>query len=116
MKKLGYIYALLIAALFGWAISSCDDSGIITFDEEERAVLAYDNGETVKTTFTIGLSAPDVSADADLDAQTRALDNANIDFFHLIRDGSIMFLTNVTKSINLIVLFIVNVFLRHINI
>lgn len=80
MKKLGYIYALLIAALFGWAISSCDDSGIITFDEEERAVLAYDNGETVKTTFTIGLSAPDVSADADLDAQTRALDNANIDY------------------------------------
>lgn len=80
MKKIGYIYALLIAALFGWAISSCDDSGIITFDEEERAVLAYDNGETVKTTFTIGLSAPDVSADADLDAQTRALDNANIDY------------------------------------
>ena len=80
MKKLGYIYALLIAALFGWAISSCDDSGIITFDEEERAGLAYDNGETVKTTFTIGLSAPDVSADADLDAQTRALDNANIDY------------------------------------
>lgn len=80
MKKLGYIYALLIAALFGWAISSCDDSGIITFDDEERAVLSYDNGETVKTTFTIGLSAPDVSADADLDAQTRALDNANIDY------------------------------------
>lgn len=80
MKKLGYIYALLIAALFGWAISSCDDSGVFTFDEEERAVLAYDNGETVKTTFTIGLSAPDVSADADLDAQTRALDNANIDY------------------------------------
>ena len=70
----------MIAALFGWAISSCDDSGIITFDEEERAGLAYDNGETVKTTFTIGLSAPDVSADADLDAQTRALDNANIDY------------------------------------
>lgn len=80
MKRLEYIYALLIAALLGWAISSCDDSGIITFDEEERAVLAYDNGETVKTTFTIGLSAPDVSADADLDAQTRALDNANIDY------------------------------------
>lgn len=80
MKKIGYIYALLIAALFGWAISSCDDSGIITFDDEERAVLSYDNGETVKTTFTIGLSAPDVSADADLDAQTRALDNANIDY------------------------------------
>lgn len=80
MKRLEYIYALLIAALFGWAISSCDDSGIITFDEEERAGLAYDNGETVKTTFTIGLSAPDVSADADLDAQTRALDNANIDY------------------------------------
>ena len=80
MKKIEYIYALLIAALFGWAISSCDDSGIITFDEEERAGLAYDNGETVKTTFTIGLSAPDVSADADLDAQTRALDNANIDY------------------------------------
>lgn len=80
MKRLEYIYALLIAALFGWAISSCDDSGIITFDEEERAGLAYDNGETVKTTFTIGLSAPDVSADADIDAQTRALDNANIDY------------------------------------
>ncbi len=80
MKRLEYIYALLIAALFGWAISSCDDSGIITFDEEERAVLSYDNGETVKTTFTIGLSAPDVSADADIDAQTRALDNANIDY------------------------------------
>ena len=80
MKRLEYIYALLIAALFGWAISSCDDSGIITFDEEERAGLAYYNGETVKTTFTIGLSAPDVSADADLDAQTRALDNANIDY------------------------------------
>lgn len=80
MKRLEYIYALLIAALFGWAISSCDDSGIITFDEEERAGLAYDNGETVKTTFTIGLSAPDVNADADIDAQTRALDNANIDY------------------------------------
>ncbi|MBP5526567.1 MAG: hypothetical protein J6Y11_13365 [Paludibacteraceae bacterium] len=80
MKRLEYIYALLIAALFGWAISSCDDSGIITFDDEERAVLSYDNGETVKTTFTIGLSAPDVSADADIDAQTRALDNANIDY------------------------------------
>ena len=80
MKRLEYIYALLIVALFGWAISSCDDSGIITFDEEERAGLAYDNGETVKTTFTIGLSAPDVSADADIDAQTRALDNANIDY------------------------------------
>lgn len=80
MKRLEYIYALLIAALFGWAISSCDDSGIITFDDEERSVLSYDNGETVKTTFTIGLSAPDVSADADIDAQTRALDNANIDY------------------------------------
>ena len=80
MKRLEYIYALLIAALFGWAISSCDDSGIITFDDEERAVLSYDNGEPVKTTFTIGLSAPDVSADADIDAQTRALDNANIDY------------------------------------
>lgn len=77
MKRLEYIYVLLIAALFGWAISSCDDSGIITFDEEERAGSSY-SGETVKTTFTIGLSAPDVSAD--IDAETRALDNANIDY------------------------------------
>lgn len=82
MKKLGYIYALLIAALFGWAISSCDDSGVFTLEEGEVARPSY-SGETVKTTFTIGLSAPDVSAD--FDAETRAVndkDNANIDYAH----------------------------------
>lgn len=82
MKKLGYIYALLIAALFGWAISSCDDSGVFTLEDGEVARPSY-SGETVKTTFTIGLSAPDVSAD--FDAETRAVndkDNANIDYAH----------------------------------
>lgn len=80
MKKLKYIYALLKSILLGFVISSCGDSAIYELDYEDADELSY-SGETVKTTFTIGISAPDVSAD--FDAETRAVndkDNANIDY------------------------------------
>lgn len=77
MKKLKYIYALLKSILFGFVISSCGDSAVYELDYEDADELSY-SGETVKTTFTIGISAPDVSAD--FEAETRAIDNANIDY------------------------------------
>lgn len=77
MKKLKYIYALLKSILLGFVISSCGDSAIYELDYEEADELSY-SGETVKATFTIGISAPDVSAD--FEAETRAIDNANIDY------------------------------------
>lgn len=76
MKRLKYIYALLIAALLGIAISSCkDDEASVA---EEEATGASYSGEMVKVNFTVGVSAPDVSGDSDV--ETRALDNANTDF------------------------------------
>lgn len=57
--------------LCGFAISSCDD-GIIIVEGEDYS------GETVTTSFTVGVSAPDVSADVEV--ETRAGDNANIDY------------------------------------
>ena len=77
MKKLKYIYALLKSILLGFVISSCGDSAIYELDYEDADELSY-SGETVRTTFTIGISAPDVSAD--FEAETRAIDNANIDY------------------------------------
>lgn len=76
MKKLRYIFLLLIAVLSGFAISSCEDDDVVAAEVTEEA--AEGSGETVKTTFTISLSAPDVSAD--LDPVTRAGDNANIEY------------------------------------
>ena len=76
MKKLRYIFLLLIAVLSGFAISSCEDDDVVAAEVTEEA--AEGSGETVKTTFTINLSAPDVSAD--LDPVTRAGDNANIEY------------------------------------
>lgn len=76
MKKLRYIFLLLIAVLSGFAISSCEDDDVVAAEVTEEATEG--SGETVKTTFTISLSAPDVSAD--LDPVTRAGDNANIEY------------------------------------
>lgn len=76
MKKLRYIFLLLIAVLSGFAISSCEDDDVVAAEVTEETTEG--SGETVKTTFTISLSAPDVSAD--LDPVTRAGDNANIEY------------------------------------
>lgn len=77
MRKQRYIFLLLIAVLSGFAISSCEDDDVVAAEVTEEA--AEGSGETVKTTFTVGISAPDVSAD--IDPVTRAsADNANIEY------------------------------------
>lgn len=76
MKTLRYIYALLIALLFGYVISSCDDIDDIV--EDDATEVSY-SGKMVKTSFSVGLSASDVSGDVDV--ETRAgMDNANTDY------------------------------------
>ena len=77
MKKLKYIYAFLVAVLLGFAVSSCEDDDVVAAEVTEETTEG--SGETVKTTFTVGISAPDVSAD--IDPVTRAsADNANIEY------------------------------------
>ncbi len=77
MKKLKYIYAFFVAVLLGFAVSSCEDDDVVAAEVTEETTEG--SGETVKTTFTVGISAPDVSAD--IDPVTRAsADNANIEY------------------------------------
>lgn len=77
MKKLKYIYAFLVAVLLGFAVSSCEDDDVVAAEVTDETTEA--SGETVKTTFTVGISAPDVSAD--IDPVTRAsADSANIEY------------------------------------
>lgn len=78
MKKLKYIYTLITVVLLSTVIYSCDDSSMFITEEVDTAESSS-NGETVKTTFTVGISAPNVSGD--LDVATRAGgDNANIEY------------------------------------
>lgn len=79
MKKLKYIYLLLIAMLLGFAISSCEDDDVEVAKEVAEDSLPEGSGEMISTTFTVGISAPNVSGD--LDVATRAGgDNANIEY------------------------------------
>lgn len=75
MKKLKYIYVLLMALLLGFIPFSCSDDGIEE-KEGEESVEKY-SGEPITTTVKVCVVAPDVSVDVD----TRAGgDNANIEY------------------------------------
>ncbi len=79
MKKLKYIYLLLIAMLLGFAISSCEDDEVVVGEDDDEVIVGGGSGEMISTTFTVGISAPNVSGD--LDVATRAGgDNANIEY------------------------------------
>lgn len=86
MKKLKYIYLLLIAMLLGFAISSCEDDDVVVGEEDDEEIVGGGSGEMISTTFTVGISAPNVSGD--LDVATRAGgDNANIEYANLENGG-----------------------------
>ena len=75
MKKLKYIYVLLMALLLGFIPFSCSDDGIEE-KEGEESVEKY-SGEPITTTVKVCVVAPDVSVDVD----TRAGgDKANIEY------------------------------------
>lgn len=75
MKRLKYIYTLLVAILLGFFSFACSDDDV---EQTEAKKLAEEySGEPITTTVKVCVSAPDVSVDVD----TRAGgDNANIEY------------------------------------
>ncbi len=72
--------------LLGFAISSCEDDDVEVTKEVVEDSLSEGSGEMISTTFTVGISAPNVSGD--LDVATRADgDNANIEYANLENGG-----------------------------
>lgn len=75
MKRLKYIYTLLVAILLGFFSFACSDDDVEQ-TEAEKPAEEY-SGEPITTTVKVCVSAPDVSVDVD----TRAGgDNANIEY------------------------------------
>lgn len=75
MKRLKYIYTLLVAILLGFFSFACSDDDVEQMEGEESADVY--SGEPITTTVKVCVSAPDVSVDVD----TRAGgDNANIEY------------------------------------
>lgn len=75
MKRLKYIYTLLVAILLGFFSFACSDDDV---EQTEAEKLAEEySGEPITTTVKVCVVAPDVSVDVD----TRAGgDNANIEY------------------------------------
>lgn len=75
MKRLKYIYTLLVAILLGFFSFACSDDDV---EQTEAKKLAEEySGEPITTTVKVCVSAPDVSVDVD----TRAGgDKANIEY------------------------------------
>ena len=75
MKRLKYIYTLLVAMLLGFFSFACSDDDVEQ-TEAEKPAEEY-SGEPITTTVKVCVSAPDVSVDVD----TRAGgDKANIEY------------------------------------
>jgi hypothetical protein len=75
MKRLKYIYTLLVAILLGFFSFACSDDDVEQ-TEAEKPAEEY-SGEPITTTVKVCVSAPDVSVDVD----TRAGgDKANIEY------------------------------------
>lgn len=75
MKRLKYIYTLLVAILLGFFSFACSDDDVEQTEGEESADVY--GGEPITTTVKVCVSAPDVSVDVD----TRAGgDKANIEY------------------------------------
>ncbi len=76
----------MIAMLLGFAISSCEDDDVVVGEDDDEEIVGGGSGEMISTTFTVGISAPNVSGD--LDVATRAGgDNANIEYANLENGG-----------------------------
>lgn len=76
MKRLKYIYTLLVAILLGFFSFACSDDDMEQTEVEESADVY--GGEPITTTVKVCVSAPDVSVD--IESATRAADNANIEY------------------------------------
>lgn len=75
MKRLKYIYTLLVAILLGFFSFACSDDDVEQTEGNDSTEVY--GGEPITTTVKVCVSAPDVSVD--IESATRA-DNANIEY------------------------------------